>query len=315
MSKVLNEVGLNYLWSKLKAKLDGKASKDHDHTNASASVDGFMSAADKSKLDSITSGANAYTHPTTSGYKHIPSGGKSGQILRWSADGTATWGADNDTTYSNASTSAAGLMSASDKSKLDGIASGANAYIHPTTSGNKHIPSGGSSGQILRWSSDGTAVWGADNDTTYSNATRSAAGLMSADDKTKLDGIAAGANAYTHPTSHPASMITGLSTVATSGSYDDLINKPTIPAAYTHPNTHPASMITGLATVATSGSYNDLADKPNIPEGVVVDSSLSSTSTNAIQNKVVNAALDGKANSTHSHAMSEITGNIDCGTF
>lgn len=35
-------------------------------------------------------------------------------------------------------------------------------YTHPTTSGNKHIPAGGSSGQILRWSADGTAVWGAD---------------------------------------------------------------------------------------------------------------------------------------------------------
>ena len=41
-----------------------------------------------------------------------------------------------------------------------------------------------------------------------------------------------------------------------------------------------------LATVATSGSYNDLSDKP------VVDSALSSTSTNAIQNKVVKAQTD-----------------------
>lgn len=41
-----------------------------------------------------------------------------------------------------------------------------------------------------------------------------------------------------------------------------------------------------LATVATSGSYNDLSDKP------VVDSALSSTSTNAIQNKVVKAQID-----------------------
>ena len=38
-------------------------------------------------------------------------------------------------------------------------------YTHPTTSGNKHIPSGGSSGQILRWSADGTAAWGSDNNT------------------------------------------------------------------------------------------------------------------------------------------------------
>ncbi len=34
-----------------------------------------------------------------------------------------------------------------------------NKYTHPTTSGNKHIPSGGSSGQFLGWSSDGTAKW------------------------------------------------------------------------------------------------------------------------------------------------------------
>lgn len=67
-----------------------------------------------------------------------------------------------------ADSSSSGIMTASDKNKLDGIATGANNYIHPATSGNKHIPAGGASGQILRWSSDGTAVWGADNNTTYS---------------------------------------------------------------------------------------------------------------------------------------------------
>ena len=34
---------------------------------------------------------------------------------------------------------------------------------------------------------------------------------------------------------------------------------------YAHPATHPASMITGLASVATSGSYSDLSNKPTIP--------------------------------------------------
>ena len=62
-------------------------------------------------------------------------------------------------------------------------------YTHPTTAGNKHIPAGGSSGQILRWSADGTAVWGADNNTTYGDATQSAHGLMTAADKKKLDGM------------------------------------------------------------------------------------------------------------------------------
>ena len=63
---------------------------------------------------------------------------------------------------------------------------------------------------------------------------------------------------------------------------------------YTHPSTHPASMITGLSTVATSGSYNDLTDKPNIPASATVDSELSSTSTNPVQNKVIYNALLNK---------------------
>lgn len=42
-----------------------------------------------------------------------------------------------------------------------------------------------------------------------------------------------------------------------------------------------------LATVAKSGSYNDLTNKPNIPAGVIVDQSLSATSTNAISNKAI----------------------------
>lgn len=222
---------------------------------------------------------------------------------------------------------------------------------------------------------------------------------------------------YNHPTTHPASMITGLSTVATSGSYSDLSNKPTIPVVptnvsafindagyltqhqsldgyakksdvaalmstklgvtatayaatrdgagnnivdtyarktdipnitvdaelsststnpvqnkvikvaldgklgkndtavnaskvnnltvetavpknakftdtvYIHPPTHPASMISGLATVATSGSYNDLTNKPTIPEQITVDSEISSTSTNPVQNKIVYEVL------------------------
>lgn len=62
-----------------------------------------------------------------------------------------------------------------------------------------------------------------------SDATTTASGLMSAADKAKLDGIATEANKYVHPSTHAASMITGLATVATSGSYNDLTNKPTIP--------------------------------------------------------------------------------------
>lgn len=112
-----------------------------------------------------------------------------GKVQKWFSDlkKVAFTGSYNDLidTPSNATTTINGLMSSSDKIKLNGISSNANNYIHPTTSGNKHIPSGGSSGQILKWSADGTAIWGTEK--TYSNATTSSSGLMSASDKTDLD--------------------------------------------------------------------------------------------------------------------------------
>ena len=49
-------------------------------------------------------------------------------------------------------------------------------------------------------------------------------------------------------------MITGLSNVATSGSYNDLSNKPTIPAAYTHPTP------SGLGGAKSSGLYKISTD-------------------------------------------------------
>ena len=69
-------------------------------------------------------------------------------------------------------------MSPADKTKLDNIAPNANNYVHPTTPGNKHIPTGGQAGQFLKWSADGTAVWAAHNNTTYGIANASTAGLV-----------------------------------------------------------------------------------------------------------------------------------------
>lgn len=46
-----------------------------------------------------------------------------------------------------------------EKTKLAGIAANANNYVHPTTAGNKHIPAGGTVGQILVNNGDGTVEW------------------------------------------------------------------------------------------------------------------------------------------------------------
>lgn len=69
--------------------------------------------------------------------KAIKSITRSGTTFTWTClDGTTGTFTqqDNNTTYSAATTSTAGLMSAADKTKLDGIATGANNYSLPTAS-------------------------------------------------------------------------------------------------------------------------------------------------------------------------------------
>ena len=146
---------------------------------------GLMTQQDKTKLDGIEVGANKYVQPTSFPATMIAE--DTGHKFITDTERTA-WNAKAANII--ATTTINGLMSAADKVKLNSIAANANAYTHPTSTGNKHIPAGGASGQILRWSADGTAVWGADNNTTYNVATTTANGLMSAADKVKLNGAA-----------------------------------------------------------------------------------------------------------------------------
>lgn len=192
----------------------GAAATSHSHSAATTSAAGFMSTSDKSKLDGIDAGANKYTHPAytakSSGLYKVTvdaTGHVSAATAVTKADITALGipGSDTNTTYSamtGATSSAAGA-----------------AGLVPA-------PAAGKQASFLR----GDGAWAVPTNTTYSAATTSAAGLMSAADKTKLDGIATGANKTT------------------------------------------------------------------------VDSALSSTSTNPVQNKVINSALAGKAASSHTHS-------------
>ncbi len=231
-----NEQMKKTLWSSIKTVLSNIfAAKSHTHNYAgSSSAGGAANSADKLNINAGSANnpvyfANGvpvkttytleksvppnavftdtkYTHPTGAGNNHIPAGGASGQILRWSADGTAVWGADNNTTYGNmkgSTASAAGM-----------------AGLVPA-------PAQGTATRYLR--SDGTWQVPPDTNTTYDVATASANGLMAAADKTKLNGIAAGATKN------------------------------------------------------------------------VIDTALSTSSTNAVQNKVVTAAINGKAAASHAH--------------
>lgn len=104
--------------------------------------------------------------------------------------------------------------------------------------------------------------------------------------KTKLDGIAAGATANstdaqlrdrtTHTGAQAISTVTGLQT-ALDGK-----------AASTH--THTVAAISGLSTVATSGSYNDLTGKPTIPSAYTLPTATSTVLGGVIVGAGLNAA-------------------------
>ena len=91
-----------------------------------------------------------------------------------------------------------------------------------------------------------------------------------------------------------------LATVATSGSYNDLLNKPTIPDVsnyYTKSETYNQTEVnnllsakadtSSLSTVATTGDYDDLINKPTIPAAQVQSdwSQSDNTKVDYIKNK------------------------------
>lgn len=65
------------------------------------------------------------------------------------------------------------------------------------------------------------------------------------------------------------------------------------------------TVASGLMSAADKAKLDGIAAQAN---KVVVDASLSDSSTNPVQNKVIKAALDGKAPSTHGHGMAQISG-------
>lgn len=141
MGKFLTKDGLSHFWLSVKSKLnakvdkvDGKQLSTNDYTTA-----------EKNKL----AGLSNYSHPTSAGNKHIPAGGAAGKILGWESDGTAQWVDDKNTTYGAASQSANGLMSATDKKKLDGFGA-ASSYATMTYVGQQISAAGHISKSIVQ---------------------------------------------------------------------------------------------------------------------------------------------------------------------
>ena len=151
---------------KFVAQESGKGLSTNDYTTA-----------EKTKLSGITEGANKYVHPSYTAQKSglykvtvDGTGHVSATTAVAKADITALGIPAQDTTYSNmtaATASAAG-----------------KAGLVPA-------PAAGKQASFLR----GDGSWVVPENTTYADATTSTHGLMSAADKTKLNGVATGAQA------------------------------------------------------------------------------------------------------------------------
>lgn len=181
-----------------KAAWDGKANK----TVATQSADGLMAAWDKQKMDGIAAGAEVNQNAFSGikiGTVTVEANGKTAAFTLEAGD-NVTLTADNatkkirisskdtDTTYGAATQSAQGLMSAADKKKLDGVAASANNYSHPAytarTSGlyKVTVDAAGHVTSVVAVTKEdivALGIPGQDTNTTYGNASASAAGLVS----------------------------------------------------------------------------------------------------------------------------------------
>lgn len=107
--------------------------------------------------------------------------------------------------------------------------------------------------------SDGSTFNVTDSNTVYGNATASAAGLMSAADKTKLDGIAAGSNHITVDSTLSANSTNPVQNKVIKSALDGKSN-----TGHTHvkaditdfPTSMPASDVSAWAKAATKPSYS-----------------------------------------------------------
>lgn len=133
------QTNINNLQSTMNTELAKKVGK----VTVAGSGNAVTTASISGDTLTLTKGAtyNNYVHPAGS----APS--KASGFYKFSTDSTSHVASvtavaksditalgipGQDTTYGNATQSTSGLMSATDKAKLDGISTGANKYIHPT---------------------------------------------------------------------------------------------------------------------------------------------------------------------------------------
>ena len=139
----------------------------------------------------------------------------------------------------------------------------------------------------------GNVTYDGTSNVSANTATQSVSGLMSAADKKKLDGIAKGATKVT--------VDTALSSTSTNPVQNKVINSALSGKAGTSVATTNAN---GLMSAADKTKLNGIAKEAN---KTIVDTTLSDSSTNPVQNKVIKTELDKKADNTALDAKADKT--------
>lgn len=175
--------------------------------------------------------------------------------------------------------------------------------------------------------------WVAISANAIPKATKNVDGLLTKEDYAKISDIENGAEVNQNAFSN---VIVGATTIAAESKTDsltlsagsnvtitpDIINDK-ITISSVHPSINKSTDSTSTASPSSGGAFTTIdsvtrddyghVTKVNtktvtLPKtSITVDSALSSTSTNPVQNKVINAALSGKASSTHSHNSTQVT--------
>ena len=208
-----------------------------------------------------------------------------------------------DTTYSPATTSTNGLMSSADKTKLDGIDNGANKITvdHELSSSSTNpiqnkVINAELSNKLDKSSSD----------TGFVKSNGSIVGFGTT-------GTTVAKGDHTHPTDTSRVAVAQGSGSANKSLCTDGNGNVTVEAKNNHTHSYVAtSQGTGNSGkfLKVNSSGNVICESVTVPSEISVDSSLSSSSTNPVQNKVINTALSGKANSSHSHGNLSNDGKI-----
>jgi len=117
----------------------------------------------------------------TNGNISAISDGTSGQVLTTNGSGgfsfTTVTSGSSYTLPTATDSVLGGIKVGNNLTITDGVLSATDTdtvYVHPTSAGNKHIPTGGAAGQFLKYSASGTAVWATPSYTTNTNTTYSA---------------------------------------------------------------------------------------------------------------------------------------------